>query len=270
MKFVETVKKNIQKRKILKLDDTDKVYGVKKLEEDENIEEVILSIDDKHTRAKALEKSIDKIESKDVLKRIVKTLKDDDLLKLLNKKVKYLENEDRNILYTTISSIDNPEKKIRTIRKFIKKLSDFEISDLLASIKEKKGENKFENEKIDIISLKILHNYIASGTVMHIQDLMMCLNDKSSNIKVLEKCLEKNKLIEEKIRNERFNDTCELLGNKGKELLLNKTFETINGEKSLERKKARIAINLYEEGCLSHETTREIIEKGVKNKNIRE
>ena len=55
----------------------------------------------------------------EILKSIIPTLKDDDILKILANKIEYLDNEDRNILYATISGIDNLQNDFPEIKDFI-------------------------------------------------------------------------------------------------------------------------------------------------------
>lgn len=105
-------------RKILNSKDNEKVERIDGFNKDENLENIILSIQDKGKRAKALQKTIHKIDDKEILKSIIPTLKDDDILKILANKIEYLDNEDRNILYTTISGIDNLQKRFSEIKRF--------------------------------------------------------------------------------------------------------------------------------------------------------
>ena len=159
-------------RKILNSKDNEKVERVDGFNKDENLENIILSIQDKGKRAKALQKTIHKIDDKEILKSIIPTLKDDDILKILANKIEYLDNEDRNILYTTISGIDNLQKRFSEIKRFYLHLSDIEVAELLDTIKDKnlnKKESKnkkqtnsvegtnseIENEKINIITNKL-------------------------------------------------------------------------------------------------------------------
>ncbi len=270
MDLLKLAKRKKQKREILKADDTKKIKIIKDIKEDETIGEIILSIDDKGKRAQALEKNIDKINSKEILNRIIKTLKDDDILNLLNKDIDHINNEQDNILCTTISNINNYDKKIKMVKKFVKELSDFEISEILSKINDKKGEKKYEDEKIDIISSKLIFNYLSSGTVMHVKDLMNCLEKEDSRLKVLENCLNKNSKFEEKVRYERFNSSYELLRNEGKQLLTAKIMESVYGEKGLERKKSKVILQLHSQEIFDYETARKIIETSVYNKSIRE
>ena len=62
-------------RKILNSKDNEKVERVDGFNKDENLENIILSIQDKGKRAKALQKTIHKIDDKEILKSIIPTLK---------------------------------------------------------------------------------------------------------------------------------------------------------------------------------------------------
>ena len=57
-------------------------------------------------------------------------------MKILANRVEYLDNEDRNILYTTISGIDNLQKRFAEIKRFYLHLSDIEVAELLDTIKD--------------------------------------------------------------------------------------------------------------------------------------
>ena len=87
------------------MDDSDKVKKVKKIEKDEELKSIILSIEDKQKRAKAFKESLHKIDDKDVIKKIMPTLKDDDIVNILDTKEKYLDSGKRNMLYTKKLSI---------------------------------------------------------------------------------------------------------------------------------------------------------------------
>lgn len=72
-------------KKLLESNDKAKLESVIDYDKDENLENIILSIKDKNTRAQALQETIHKIDSKEVLKSIIPTLKDDDILVILEK-----------------------------------------------------------------------------------------------------------------------------------------------------------------------------------------
>ena len=147
MGIIEKWKRKREIKKILNSKDVEKVESVEDFEKDENLENIILSIKDKNKRAQALQKAIHKIDDKEIIKSILPTLKDDDILKLLDKKIEYLDNEDRNILYTTISSIDDDEKRLNAIKRFYRHLSDTELGNSLETIKDKNLTNKNDVKK---------------------------------------------------------------------------------------------------------------------------
>ena len=286
-------------KKILNSKDIEKVESVKDFDKDENLENIILSIQDKGKRAQALQKAIHKIDDKEILKSIIPTLKDDDILKILEKKIEYLDNEDRNILYTTISGIDNPQKRLPEIKRFYKHLSDTEIAGLLDAIKDKNlnkkvSKNKkqtssveginseIENEKINIVTNKIILNYINSGTLIHMNELLGCMQLDMSRVKVVEKALEQEKKLQEKIENgelpkeytkkdsigivHKIENT--IFDKEGKKLLIQKSFESFKGTKAVERRKKEVLINLYKQGVYTYEEARNVSKTLIGNEQV--
>lgn len=290
MEIIEKWKRKREIKKILNSKDVEKVESVEDFEKDENLENIILSIKDKNKRAQALQKAIHKIDDKEIIKSILPTLKDDDILRLLDKKIEYLDNADRNILYTTISSINDDEKRLSTIKRFYKHLSDTELANTLESIKDKnllikKGkknkrkqadvegmESEVENHKINIITNKIILNYINNETLLHMRELLGCLQLDTSKVKVVEKALEQEEKLQEKIKRGELPKEYEkkdekgnlyvikntVFDEKGKKLLIRKSFESIKGGKSVERRKKEILIKLYKEGLYTYEEARTI------------
>lgn len=263
MKFIDNIKAKREIKRILNSADSDKVESVGQIKEDEEIQRIILSIEDKQKRAKAFEQNIGKIDDKDVLKKIIPTLKDDDILKLLKRKERYLNNEERNILYTTIKGIGNLDKRINAIDIFKYSLPDHELSVLLADIKDKTEENKYENKKIDISADKIIDNYINYGTIMHIDYLTWHLQNESSKLKVLQKCIERSNGIEKR------NHT--LFNAEAKINLTEKIFGSIvkkGKNNGLDRKKVEIVFNMFKNNEISYEQARGLVEKHIYNEAI--
>ena len=300
MGIIEKWKAKREIRKILNSKDFEKVESVEDFNKDKNLENIILSIQDKNKRAQALQKAIHKIDDKEILKSIIPTLKDDDILKILEKKIEYLDNEDRNILYTTISSIDNSEKRIKAIKKFYKHISDTELSNLLESVKDNKLENKkdkktkkkqvdiesinseIENTKIDIITNKVILNYINNETLLHMRELLGCMQLDTSKVKVVEKALEQERKLQEKIKNgelpSEYQEKDEhgntylrkntIFDTEGKKILVQKSFEYIKGSKAVERRKKDIVINLYKDGIYTYEEARTISKTLINNEQV--
>lgn len=273
-------------RKILNSKDNEKVERVDSFNKDENLENIILSIQDKGKRAKALQKTIHKIDDKEILKSIIPTLKDDDILKILANKVEYLDNEDRNILYTTISGIDNLQKRFSEIKRFYLHLSDIEVAELLDTIKDKnlnKKESKnkkqtnsvegtnseIENEKINIITNKIVLNYINCGTLLHMRELLGCMQLDMSKIKVVEKILKEEKnLKENKIKKGELTRDYAVFDKDGKKLLVQKSFESFKGTKAVERRKKEVLVNLFKEDVYTYEEARNLSKTLIGNEQV--
>ncbi len=291
------VKKEI--KKILNSKDIEKVESVKDFDKDENLENIILSIQDKGKRAQALQKAIHKIDDKEILKSIIPTLKDDDILKILERKIEYLDNEDRNILYTTINGIDDPQKRLPEIKRFYKHLSDTEVAGLLDAIKDKnlnKKESKskkktssleginseIENEKINIVTNKIILNYINSGTLIHMNELLGCMQLDTSKVKVVEKALEQERKLQEKIEKgelpreytkrdangdiHKIENT--IFDKEGKKLLVQKSFESFKGTISIERRKKEVLVNLFKEDVYTYEEARNLSKTLIGNEQV--
>lgn len=295
MGIIEKWKAKREIKKILESKDTEKVNSLEDYNKDENLENIILSIQDKNKRAQALQKAIHKIDDKEILKSIIPTLKDDDILKILEKKIEYLDNEDRNILYTTITSIDDTEKRIKAVKKFYRHLSDTELADLLQTIKDKKLEQRnnknssieginsdIENEKINIITNKIILNYINTETLLHMRELLGCLQLDTSKVKVVEKALEQEEKLQEKIKNGELPKEYKkkdqigkiyvikntIFDEKGKDLLIQKSFECIKGSKSVERRKKDIIVKMYKNGIYTYEEARLVSKKLINNEQV--
>ena len=247
-------------RRILNSDDSQKVVRAGKTTEDEELQRIILSIEDKPKRAKAFVQNIGNINNKEVLKKIIPTLKDDDILKLLKREEQYLNNEEINILYTTIKGINNLDKRINAVDMFTYSLPDHELSSLLSDIKDVGQENKYENKKIDVSVNKIIDNYINYGTIMHIDYLTWHLQNEGSKLKILKKCLERSKGIEK--RNHTLFDT------EAKINLTDKIFASIvrkGKNNSLDRKKVDIVFCMFKNKEISYEQARRLVEKHIYN-----
>lgn len=290
MGIIEKWKRKREIKKILNSKDVEKVESVEDFEKDENLENIILSIKDKNKRAQALQKAIHKIDDKEIIKSILPTLKDDDILRLLDKKIEYLDNADRNILYTTISSIDDDEKRLNAVKRFYRHLSDTELGSILETIKDKNltikngkknkmsqadlecKESQFENEKINLVTSKIILNYINNETLLHMRELLGCMQLNTSKVKVVEKALEQERKLQEKIRRgelpkeytkkddngNEYTIKNTVFDEKGKKQLVKKAFECIKGSKSVERRKKDIIVKLYEEGLYTYEEARTV------------
>lgn len=297
MGIIEKWKRKREIKKILNSKDVEKVESVEEFEKDENLENIILSIKDKNKRAQALQKAIHKIDDKEIIKSIIPTLKDDDILRLLEKEMEYLDNEDRNILYTIICGIDDNEKRLNAIKKFCRHLSDTELGNALETVKDKNlkikngkknknnqadlecKESQIENEKINIITNKIILNYINNETLLHMRELLGCMQLDTSKVKVVEKALEQERKLQEKIKNgeipkeytkkdENGNEYTirnTVFDEKGKKQLIKKAFECIKGSKSVERRKKDIIVKLYQEGLYTYEEARNISKNLVYN-----
>lgn len=286
-------------KRILQSKDSEKLDSIDDFNKDENLENIILNIKDKQKRAQALEKSIHKIDDKEILKSIIRTLKDDDILKILQAKIEYLDNEERNILYTTISGIDNVEKRIKAIKRFYMQLSDIELADLLCEIndkdmsskKEKKSKQKqdskednmpIEEIKIDIISNKIITNYINTETLLHMRELLGAVNLDISKVEIVERALKKEKELQERINKgeippeyiskDKFGNTIiiknSVFDEKGKRELIEKSFKYISGTNNVERRKKELILELYKQGVYSYEEARTVSKAGIKNECV--
>ncbi len=293
-------------KKILNSKDVEKVESINDFNKDENLENIILSIQDKGKRAQALQNAIHKIDDKEILKSIIPTLKDDDILKILEKKIEYLDNVDRNILYTTINGIDNTQKRFAEIKKFHVHLSDIELAELLDTIKDKnlnkeesenekqtsflKGKNSkiknekinIENEKIDIVTNKIIINYIKSGTLIHMGELLGCMQLDMSKVQVVEKALEVERKLQEKIEKgelpreytkrdangdiHKIENT--IFDKEGKKLLVQKSFESFKGTKAVERRKKEVLVNLFKEDVYTYEEARNLSKTLIGNEQV--
>lgn len=251
---------------ISKMDDSDKVKKIKKLKQDEELKSIILSIEDRQKRAKAFRENLHKIDDKDVIKKIMPTLKDDDIINILDTKEKYLDNKKRNVLYSTILGIDNPQKRMKSVKQHIRHLSDFEVSDLLSDLKDTDNSSKISNEKIDIISTKIIQNYIHSGFIMHIKELLECLPSDEDKLCVIKKCLEKNNNIKSRIKNGELPEYYMVFDSNGIKILLDKVFPNIKSSWTYDDRKSRIVLNLYKDDTLTYEDAKDVIQTNFKDK----
>lgn len=257
-------------KKILLSEDSEKVEAVQEIDEEKEIEKIILSIDNKQKRAEALEQNIDAL-NKDRLKKIIPTLNDDSILKLLKSQIKYLNNEEINILYTTISGISDNKKRIKAVDDFKFSLSDAELKSLLYDIKDKESSTYYEDKKIHILADKFIENYVSKGIILHVSDTLGCLKEEKSKLEVLKICLERSRKIDEKVKKGETKSA--LFDNKARMNLTSCVFSSIITEgkaNSLDRQKENIVFTMFKNNEISYEQSRELIEQNIHNEYIKQ
>ena len=133
-------------------------------------------------------------------------------------------------------------------------------------------ESQIENEKINLVTSKIILNYINNETLLHMRELLGCMQLNTSKVKVVEKALEQERILQEKIRKgelpkeytkkddngNEYTIKNTVFDEKGKKQLVKKAFECIKGSKSVERRKKDIIVKLYEEGLYTYEEARTV------------
>lgn len=187
MKFTDKILEKIDKGKakhkqkvLIKTEDDQLVADSLPSEEDNSnidIKEIVQNMTDPEIKAEVVKNNFEEIIEQNNVRDTLKLLNDDDVLKLLEENKEELKKQEK--IKFAIEAIGNNDKKLKTVTKNIKNLTDIELANILNGLKpEKKPERKeiIEQQKIKIVSMKILEHIIKHGNAWHLGELTSCLN----------------------------------------------------------------------------------------------
>ena len=114
------------------------------------------------------------------------------------------------------------------------------------------------------------------------RELLGCMQLDTSKVKVVENALEQENKLRDKIKKGELPSEYKktdsegrtytikntIFDNEGKKLLIRKSFEYINGSKSVEKRKKAVIIKLYREGIYTYEEARNILKNSINNKQV--
>lgn len=200
MKILDIIKEPYRKAKakhtqkvLIKTDDDKLVVKALSADEDNSaidIHAVIKNMDNPENMAEVVENNLEELIEQDNVKSAMKYLNDGDILRILNENNKELVKNKK--IKLAIEAIGSNDKKIKAIIKNAASLNDCELSKILETLKPEKQEKRkaeLEEQKISIVSKRILRHIINNGGAWHLKELTETL-EESSKLLVAERCLE--------------------------------------------------------------------------------
>ena len=182
----------IMEKKLIKTDDDEIVVETLTSENDNsgiNIKAVVQNMENPENMATVVENNITEIIEQDNVRSTLVFLNDDDVARILEENKEELKKQKK--MKYAIDAITSNQKKLKVTRENLKSLTDMEVSDILNNLKPDKSEeekNKTEEQKIKIVSMKIIEHLVKHGSVWHLQEMLMSLKDESK-LTVAELCL---------------------------------------------------------------------------------
>lgn len=192
----------IMEKKLIKTDDDEIVVETLTSENDNsgiNIKAVVQNMENPENMATVVENNITEIIEQDNVRSTLVFLNDDDVARILEENKEELKKQKK--MKYAIDAITSNQKKLKVTRENLKSLTDMEVSDILNNLKPDKSEeakNKTEEQKIKIVSMKIIEHLVKHGSVWHLDEMLRSLNEKSK-LTVADLCItsinnyEKNK-----------------------------------------------------------------------------
>ena len=200
MKILDIIKEPYRKAKakhtqkvLIKTDDDKLVVKALSADEDNSaidIHAVIKNMDNPENMAEVVENNLEELIEQDNVKSAMKYLNDGDILRILNENNKELVKNKK--IKLAIEAIGSNDKKIKAIIKNAASLNDCELSKILETLKPEKQEKRkaeLEEQKISIVSKRILRHIINNGGAWHLKELTETL-EENSKLSVAERCLE--------------------------------------------------------------------------------
>lgn len=200
MKILDIIKEPYRKAKakhtqkvLIKTDDDKLVVKALSADEDNSaidIHAVIKNMDNPENMAEVVENNLEELIEQDNVKSAMKYLNDGDILRILNENNKELVKNKK--IKLAIEAIESNDKKIKAIVKNAASLNDCELSKILETLKPEKQEKRkaeLEEQKISIVSKRILRHIINNGGAWHLKELTETL-EENSKLSVAERCLE--------------------------------------------------------------------------------
>lgn len=193
--FVRIKEKHMAKRKeklLIKTADDELVVNSLPAEKDNSgidIQKIVENMENPENMAEVVINNLPEIMEQDKVKDTLKNLPDEEVVEIVEENTDELHEQAK--LEFAIRAIGDNDKKLKTANKNLANLTDIELAKILDDLKlETKQERreKIEEEKIRIISKKIMQHIIEFGTAWHLAELMSTVSD-GSKIKILDSCL---------------------------------------------------------------------------------
>ncbi len=199
MKILNTIKglttkvkaKHMQKT-LIKTEDDKFIVEALPAEEDNSaidIHKVLKNMDDPETMAEVVENNLEELMEQNHIIDAMKYLNDSDVLRILNENNKKLQKNEK--IKLTIEAIDCNDKKIKAILKNLESLNDCELGKIFETFKpetQEKQKAELEEQKINIITKRILRHMINNGAAWHLNELTRTLKE-NSKLTVINRCL---------------------------------------------------------------------------------
>lgn len=193
--FGPIIEKNQVKRKekmLIQTNDDKMVVDALPLDEDNSridIKSIVENMESPEEMAKVVENNMDEIIQQDNVKDILLHLKDDDIASILEQNKDEFRKEEK--IRNAIEAIGNNEKKLRALFKNLTYITDIELSRILSTLRPEENamsEQMIEQQKVKIVSMKILEHMIKHGGAWHLGELTTSLQE-NSKLCVLDLCL---------------------------------------------------------------------------------
>ena len=168
---------------LIKTDDDQKVVDA--LPADQNnsnidIKAVVANMEEPENMREVVVNNLSEIIEQDNVRDTLKYLNDNDVLKILEENNKQLRKNEK--IKFAIEAIGNNDKKMKAVGENLRELNDYDLARILDTLKPEKDENrreKIENQKIKLVSMKILEHMVNDGGVWHIKELTSSLKQES-------------------------------------------------------------------------------------------
>lgn len=184
--FRKSKEKHEIKRKekmLIRTEDDKVVVDALPAEEDNSaidIHKIVENMENPEKMAEVVENNLEEIIEQDMVKDTMKHLDADDAFKILDENRKTLTEHDK--IKNAIEAIRSNSKKLKAIVKNSGSLSDFELAQVLVTLKPEKDEKasaKLEEQKIVIVSNRIIKNMKSYGGAWHLEELTKSLEEES-------------------------------------------------------------------------------------------
>lgn len=190
--YVRAKAKHRQKVLIKTEDDTLVVEALSADEDNSaiDIHEVVRNMDNPQNMAEVVENNLEELIEQDNVKSTMKYLNDADILRILNENNKELVKNKK--IKLAIEAIGSNDKKIKAIVKNLESLNDCELGKILETLKPERQEKRkaeLEEQKISIVSKRILRHMINNGSAWHLAELTENLQEVSK-LSVADRVLE--------------------------------------------------------------------------------
>lgn len=194
-KLAKKLEKREAKRKqklLIKTDDDQFVADALPSDEDNSaidIQKVVEHMESPEMMAEVVKNNLGEIIEQDNVRNTLQHLDDETVETILNENKEVLRKQAK--MKFAIEAIGSNEKKLKSIFKNMKNLTDIELAQLLNGLQEdgtEEQQKSLEEQKIKAVSMKILEHMIKHGAAWHLEELTNCLQE-DSKLSVLNLCL---------------------------------------------------------------------------------